>query len=193
MLKFIKSFLGHGSSRTVEATLVKNPPTQDARNIGIEVYFRNEVFSSKFIKADARDTVINHLLGNTNILKTENKLSSDEKKALGINARLSITRELVGVLTEEGIKTYHPSAIISEMWNRATIKKLRHDNIEKLRVNSYAKKFTLMSCGNGDDCKWCKANQNREFQVSVDIEALIDKNCTCDPYCKCAIQPVIEL
>lgn len=192
MLKLIKSLLGHRSTRTAEATLVKNISTQEPKNIGIEVYFRNEVIHSKFIKEDAKDTVINHLLGNTNILKAGNKLTANEKKALGINARLSITKELVGVLTEEGIKTDHPSAIISEMWNRAMIKKLRHDNIEKLRASSYAKKFTLMSCGNGDDCKWCEANQDREFQVSVDIEAMIDESCTCAPYCKCVIQPVIE-
>ena len=159
----------------------------------INFYFKREAQNSEFIKPEFKGRVYSHLLGTINLLKTGNKLTVNEKKALGINTRLSITRELIEVLNEKGLRLHYPSAVLTEMWSRAANSKSRHDRMSQLREGSIAEVFTLMSCGDGNDCSWCQANQDVEFPVTTDIEHLIESNCTCNPYCKCSIMAKVDL
>ena len=188
----ITEFLFGTKSPKPQATLkpsVPAPLTYSSQDV--EIYFRDEVNKSKYLKDDARNTVIQHLLGRINILKTSNKLSVAEKRSLGINTRLTITKELISVLNDDGIRLSYPSAVITEMWSRATIKKSRHDQLKKLR-SIPIKKFNLVSCGNENDCTWCKKNQNVEFDSNFDVEKAIEEHCQCDPYCACLVSGVHE-
>jgi hypothetical protein len=191
VLKIVKSLFGDAapsSSSTLPPALPTTPPSKDA---GIELYFREEVEKSDYLKDESRQVVLDHLLGKIDILKSGNKLSPSEKKALGINARLTITSELVAVLNEKAIRLAHPAAIITNMWSRATSKKSRHEQIEKLRASG-VKKFKLMSCGDGNDCTWCQATQKQELSAQFDMDSAISEKCKCDPYCKCFIYPIVE-
>lgn len=155
----------------------------------LEDYFQDVVCSSPFIKPDARTVVMRHLTGAAPILRTGNNLTAQEKKALGINARLAITKELVSVLTNEGIAHHYPAGIIDNISNKASIEKSRDDNF-KQALKSGIKKFTLEPSGDGSECEWCAAHLGIEF--GTDILERMKANCTCDPYSKCFFYPIID-
>lgn len=166
---------------------------QTKLNNDLEWFFKRELRNCKLIKKECHSIVLDHLLRKKDILKTQNKLSVTEKKRLGINIRLSITKELIEVLNDEGIKNHHPRSIISNLYYRAFSAKSRHDQMNKFRSNDYIEKFVLNSSGGGGgDCDWCKLNQNIEFSVHKPIEKLIEENCSCDPYCYCFLTPIIN-
>lgn len=151
-------------------------------------YFSEELDNSAYFKPESKQTVLNHLLHVLSITKTGNNLSVEEKKALGLNTRLAITKELIEVLSAEGLRLENPKAALEEIYNRATITKTRIDNFEKARRIGITK-FTLMTAGDGSECSWCRKNSDREF--GVDILSLMKSNCTCSPYAKCIINSVI--
>ena len=191
VFKIVKSLFGSAPAPSSFVLPRNLPSTSPSKDAGIEFYFQEEVDNSKYLRDGAKQAVLDHLLGKTDILKSGNKLSSDEKKALGINARLTITRELVAVLNEEAIRLAYPAAIITEMWSRATVKKSRHEQFAKLKASG-VKNFKLMSCGDGNDCTWCQATQKKELSAQFDMDLAISDNCKCDPYCKCFIYPIVE-
>ena len=98
MFKLLKKLLG-GKSSSNYSKRESQPQEHD-----LQLFFEKELSENKFIKPESKSIVLQHLTGEINILKTENKLTKEEKKELGINTRLSITKELIAVLTDEGIK-----------------------------------------------------------------------------------------
>lgn len=158
----------------------------------LEWFCKKELKKCNLIKPEYHSIVLDHLLRKKDILKTQNKLSVSEKKRLGINTRLSISKELIEVLNEQGIKNHHPKSIISNLYHRAFFAKSRHDQMNKFRSNGSIEKVVLNSSGGGGgDCNWCTLNQNIEFSVHMPIEKLIEANCSCDPYCYCFLTPIL--
>lgn len=155
----------------------------------IREYFLAELKENKFIKHEHLESVLKHLTHDVSLTQTGNTLTSDEKKALGLNTRLSVTKELIEVLTPNGLALSNPKAILEEIYNKATITKSRDDNFEK-SINAGIKKFTLNECGDGSECEWCKANLGIEY--GPNILQLIRDNCKCNPYSKCFIYPIVE-
>ncbi len=192
MFKIVKSLFGTTPAAPAQVSQsAAKPNSLTGKDFSIESYFRAEVDNSEYLRDGAKQKVLDHLLGKIDIIKTGSKLSPDEKKALGLNTRLTITKEMVEVLNEKAIRLAYPSSVLTEMWSRATTKKSRHDQLEKLRASA-VKKYKLITCGNGEDCIWCQAHQEQEFQAQFDLESAIAANCTCEPYCKCLVQPIIE-
>lgn len=155
----------------------------------IEEYFHDEVTNSVYFKPDYRQRVLDHLLHKQSLNKTGNNLTVEEKKSLGINTRLSITKELVQVLSREGISLENPKALLEEIYYRATISKSRIDGFHKARKIGI-KKFTLLTSGDGSECEWCRNNADHEF--GHDILEQMRINCKCKPYSKCIINSVVD-
>lgn len=152
-------------------------------------YFQEELNSSKYIKKEHHETVLKHLTHEINLIKTENKLTSDEKKALGLNPRQTITRELIEILTEDGFKLQNPKEILAEIYNKATIAKSTDDKFAK-SIKLGIETFTLNAPGDESECEWCKAHL--DVEMGQNILQLMNENCTCTPYSKCFINPVIK-
>ncbi len=185
MIKLLKSIF---TSRNVATDSISNI----AQSVGekpIREYFLAELKENKYIKHEHLESILKHLTHDVSLTKTSNTLTSNEKKALGLNTRLSITKELLEVLTPDGLALNNPKVILEEIYNKATITKLRDDNFEK-SIKAGIKKFTLNECGDGSECEWCKANLGIEY--GPNILQLIRDNCKCTPYSKCFITPIVE-
>ncbi|API87300.1 hypothetical protein [Francisella uliginis] len=166
-----------------------SPQEVVSTDVPIQEYFKAEVEDSPYLKEDSYDLVMKHLNHEINITKTENKLSSDEKKALGLNPRQVITKEVVQVLNKDGLKLSNPKAVLSDIYYKAAMAKSREDSFAKAsRIG--IKKFTLLLAGDESECAWCKENSN--VQLGTDALEVFNKNCSCIPYSKTIIQPVIE-
>lgn len=187
MFKFLKSLFG----RSIQPLVIYE--NCDNNENDIRKYFLQEIEKSPFLKKERHDQVLKHLLQETNILKTETKLTVEEKKALGINSRLSITKELVNVLNEDGLKIEYPKSIITDIWNRASNAKLSYDSYMKAKKAGISK-FKLVSSGGGiDDCDWCTQKQKLKFLSETDIVFFLENKCDCEPYSYSYLQPEINL
>lgn len=184
MIKMLKALIG---KKSIKNKAMQNQEASDEKSI--DEYFEDQVNASVYIREDCRDVVLEHLKGELDLLKTANLLDVDEKKLLGLNARQSLTKEFVEILTSDGLKLQNPKAILSNMWSGATIIKSRHDNHAKA-VESGVKKFTLHASGDKSECEWCK--EHLEVEMGSEILRLMDENCTCEPYSKCFINIVVE-
>jgi hypothetical protein len=155
----------------------------------IETYFLKELQTCKYIKPSCHATVLRHLKHEVSLFKTGNNLTVNEKKIRGINPRLSITKEFLEVLSDDGLFLDNPKAILEEIYNRATIAKARVDGFNKA-VRIGVTKFTLNASGDGSECTWCAEHSGMQF--GRDILQQMEANCSCTPYSKCWINPVIE-
>ena len=155
----------------------------------IETYFMKELQGCKYIKPDCHTVVLKHLKHEVSLTKTGNNLTAEEKKSRGINPRLAITKELIEVLSDDGLALDNPKALLEEIYNKATITKARTDGFQKA-VRVGVKKFTLNTCGDGSECAWCAEHSGKQF--GPDILRQMEANCTCAPYSKCFITSVIE-
>jgi len=157
----------------------------------LKSYLKNELSKSELIKEDFKHIVLDHYLEKTNLLKTGNKLTRDEKKEIGINTRLSVTKELIEVLTDDAIANEaNPKEIISNIYHKARTAKYRHDeliNMKKLGITQ----FTLMNCGDERDCEWSQLSSSKKFNVNDDINSLIESKCDAS-YCRCGFQAEIK-
>ena len=167
----------------------KNKASTTNHERSIEEYFRDEIENSPYFKPEFRQSVLDHLLHKKNLDKTGNNLTVEEKRSLGINTNLSITKELAQVLSSEGILLKNPKALLREIYYGASITKSRVDGFERARKLGI-KKFKLGASGDGSECKWCRSNLGREF--GVDILNQMRTNCRCTPYSKCVINAVID-
>jgi hypothetical protein len=183
MLKFLKSLIKRDTTSASNEDLSGKP---------IEMYLQQEMDLCSYIKAECHNVALEHLTHRTNLNKTGNKLTAEEKKSLGINARLAITHELVEILTSEGVKQKDPKEILSSIYYRSTFAKNRDDSLNKYKSTGI-KKYTLMACGDGRDCEWCSSQQDIEISVDVNLNELINTNCTCDSHCRCVMQPIIKV
>jgi hypothetical protein len=177
MIKFLKKLFKKDEAQ---------PPKKSKE---IEFYFKQELNDCPCIKIEYHDIVLDHLMHKKYLTKTENKLTAEDKKSLGINPRISVTREMIEVLTDEGIRQKDPKDVLSSLYLRATFNKSREDTLEKYK-NVGIERFSLMACGDERDCNWCKSMNGVEISVYKDINALIKENCICESHCRCAIQPV---
>lgn len=169
-------------------------PTSLSTNDGalerpVEYYFAKELQECKYIKPECHAIVLKHLKHEASLTKTGNNLSSEEKKSRGINPRLVITKELIEVLSDDGLSLDNPKAVLEEIYNKAIITKSRIDGFQKA-VKLGVRKFTFNACGDGSECAWCAEHSGKQF--GPDILQQMEANCTCTPYSKCFITPVIE-
>lgn len=154
----------------------------------ITEYYRAEIANSPFIKESGREAVLRDFLHEVK-LKDGEPLCLEEKRSLGINPRLKITRELYEVLTPEGVE-FRPKKALEPLYLQATFDHNRHRDIARMKSIGIAQ-YAPMSCGDGRDCPWCTSMDGKLISVDVDFVQLIKENCTCD-YCRCSLQAKIN-
>jgi hypothetical protein len=154
-----------------------------------EEYFYVEVENSPYFKAEFKQNVLDHLLHKKSLNKTGNNLTVEEKRNLGINTRLSITKELAQVLSSEGISLDNPKVALEVIYYRVTTSKARIDNFTRAQKIG-TKQFKLLASGDGSDCDWCRSNSDRKF--GLDILEQIKTQCRCSPYSKSVVNPIVE-
>jgi len=161
------------------------------KNGNVEHYFANELESCEFIKKECHDIVLKHLTHQINLNKTSNKLTAEEKRSLGVNKRLSITHDLVNVLTESGLTQSNPKDILTSIYYRATFAKTKDDSIKQY-IDLGVKKYKISACDDEGDCEWCKSMDGKKLSVSEDINELIKNNCKCKSHCRLCISAVLN-
>jgi hypothetical protein len=176
-------------SKNEGASLASPPASNIAPEWPIETYFMKELQDCKYIKPECHAVVLKHLKHELSLTKTGNSLTAEEKKSRGINPRLAITKELIEVLSDDGLALDNPKAILEELYNKASITKARTDGFQKA-VRLGVKKYTLNACGDGSECAWCAEHSGKQF--GPDILQQMEVKCTCTPYSKCFITPIME-
>jgi|GEM_PF-2418263 hypothetical protein len=119
MLAFIRRFFSKSPSDKISG-----------RQKGPDPYLLREVEKSDLIRKDQVDVVVQHLNNETNLNKTGNKLTADEKRELGINPRLQITHELLAVLNEKGRAQNDPKSVLSSISMTANFARSHDENIQ---------------------------------------------------------------
>lgn len=158
---------------------------------GFDKYFQAELVACSHIKPESRALVMDHLHHRINLNKTGNKLTADEKRTLNINTRLSITRELVDILTESGLQQPNPKDILSSIYYRATFAKTHDENLKQFRKMGL-KHYEVLACRDERDCPWCKSMDGKKVSVSQNFNDLINDNCTCESHCRLSMLAVIK-
>ena len=159
----------------------------------IEDYFMKEIeLNNQYFKENTLNTILKHLTFEINLNKMGKKLTVEEKKALGLNTRLSITSALVDILSDQGVHyEYNPKLLLSNIYNKANITKANKDYYNKA-IKAGITKFKLVSSGGGNgDCRWCKSRQKMKFLTQSDIEFFLDNQCECKPYSYSFLHPII--
>lgn len=154
----------------------------------IVAYYKAEIANSPFVKESGREAVLKDFLHEVK-LKDGELLTLEEKRDLGINTRLKITRELYEVLTPEGIE-FGPKRVLEPLYLKATFNHNRHREIAKMKSIGVTQ-YSSMACGDNSDCEWCTSMDGKLISVEVDFVQLIKENCTCD-YCRCVLQAKIN-
>lgn len=137
-----------------------------------------------FFNRTQNDVILKHLLGNGNLFKNEDYLTVDEKKALGINARLKISRSLVKIFDKSKVddgffKDKNPKKILSNLAYQVEFKATKIQNIKKYK-SAGIKKIELLRAGQSKDCDWCKKQNGKIMDIDKDIIKFIYDNCKCD-------------
>ncbi|AGU59904.1 hypothetical protein DEB41_17255 [Vibrio anguillarum] len=141
--------------------------------------FEKHFYESSYFKENAFETVIKHLRHEIDLNKSGEKLTAEEKRELGLNSRLSITSDLVAVLSESGLDLPSPKEALKQVYYRATFEANRIENFNKM-LSAGIEQATYTSCGDERDCGWCKANSGVKFKVSEALNAEINQGCSCD-------------
>lgn len=180
MLNILKSFISSKTNKNNKANLT------DA----IESYFFAELQKTDLIKPEKHHIVLQHLTHKINLNKSNNKLSSEEKKSLGVNPRLSITHDLINVLNTSGLNEADPKMILTYIFYRATFAKSHNEQLKQYR-ESGIKEFKILSANDEQECSWCDSMNNKIYSVNTDINKLISENCTCVSHCRICTKAVI--
>jgi len=146
------------------------------------IFYLNQ---SPYIKAEKRHVVLEHLLNTRNIIKTDNYLTLAEKKELGLNTRVKLTRELVDVLNKEGLALHDPKYAIVSIEHKARGDYSRHGAVEQLKSNNM--RFKLICAKDERTCAWCNSMNEKTLPLDTDVNLLIQKNCTCEDWNRCVL------
>ncbi len=157
----------------------------------LESYIISEIENSAFFKKEKMQLIMDHLINNKDIFKTQNMVSVNKKKLLGIHAKTIISEEFLSILTDKALEVSNPKILLNELYYKASVKKARNDELERLRTSRVFSEVKLQGCGNDADCSWCQSMQKEFFSIELNLTELIEKNCVCEPYCKCALLPKV--
>lgn len=157
----------------------------------VDDFFLYEIQRSPYIKEDCYDLVLNHLKGVKRLTKTGNVLTADEKRSLGLNTRISITHELMNVLTSDGLKKSDPKKILVSLYCSAIFQKKILEDMVRYK-NAGLEYVQFMGVGDEKECSWCRSQHRKLFPVSCDFRAIIEQGCECEEHCRAVLVPVIE-
>lgn len=188
LLRLVRLVLGGAApaKATLSASGSAPSPASDAT---LEALLREEFDSCRYFKPEARERVIRSWIKGESLCRSGAKLSPEQKKTLGLNPRLLITQGMVDVLSSEGLKLRDPKTAFSSPAISARHRLSRMETLQKaLKVG--AREFKWRPAQDGDDCAWCAKNAGKKF--GRDILEQVDRQCTCEPYCRGYIEPVFD-
>lgn len=186
MFKIFKYFFKKNKSAIKESEALPRSSAHSAASD--DEYFIRGLIACPYIKIEAHERVLKHFRHEESLTKTDNKLTAVEKNKMGLNPRLSITKELIEILSEDGIALENPKQLLKDIYNKATIEKLRDEKIARalsLGIKKFKYRASLEDC-----CDWCKQIDGKEF--GVEIISRLNSECTCKPYCGGVIMSKIE-
>ncbi|MFK3641236.1 hypothetical protein [Pseudomonas protegens] len=146
-------------------------------------YFKIEIAASPYIKESGRLAVLNDFLHRAK-LSDEEALTTEQKRSMGLNVRMKITKGHLAALTDEGL-LIGPKPVLHPLYLRATHKHSRRECIARISAAGL-KSYSVLSCGDERDCDWCKSMDGKSIITSQDFDDLAEQNCSCE-YCRCTL------
>lgn len=188
MRNFINALLG---KKSVAASAVREVSDASSAPRAIEAFLDEEIERFQLFSPEGREIVQSHF---RTVLALQS--NSEGKSLKEVRAAISVAKNLFGeqvgeVVGPELTKQQLLSAV-QELYNKATIRKARIDQVIKMRGVGI-KEMVLMNSGTGNECEWCKRSEGSKFSVDEDVDALLSKNCTCRPYPGCVFNAVVNV
>ena len=146
-------------------------------------YFKAEIATSPHIKESGRLAVLNDFL-HIKKLADEEELTTEQKRAKGLNARMKITKGHLAALTDEGL-AIGPKPVLHTLYLRATHKHLRREALARIKTAGF-NSYSVLSCRDERDCAWCKSMDGKSITTTQDFDDLADQSCSCE-YCRCTL------
>ncbi|XNJ86646.1 hypothetical protein AB6C47_003030 [Vibrio cyclitrophicus] len=175
MFKLLNKYFGGKSQSEKNRDL----PVEAIQRQSLDSLFEKHFNESQFFKTNTFDIVIRHLKHEIDLNKSGTKLTANEKKELGLNARLSISSDLVAVLSKSGLELVHPKDALKQVYYRAKFEANRIESLQRMTSLGIGN-VTYMACKDEKDCEWCKANDGVKFIVSEALNTEINQSCKCD-------------
>lgn len=197
MLKFLAKLFGAANKTDGETRIVvtmasapktsfsTSPPTDAPISADHLALITAKVNASAYIESAARQRVIDHLTGKTRLFETDDYLTLEEKRAMGLNTRQKLHRELTTVLSAVGMKCANPKAVVSELGLASVMDSQKMGSIIKLQASGVTKGVRIKGCDSGGDkpCAWSKGVARKVLPASAETECERRKHCNADPYC----------
>jgi len=146
-------------------------------------FIKEEIARSPYIKRSHADIVLMRIVS-LGAPINEEIFSLEEKKALGLNTRMKISKELYSCMTEKAMDDYeNPKYIIEMLYNKATIRFYRHQNFDRMKESGAEYYIINSSKAALDECEWCKSVDGKKFPITKSYPDMVDRYCSCTPYC----------
>lgn len=179
-----KGLMGWMASKAGAAPKRSEPLIQEAVAVDeFKEYLRAEIFKSSFVKPEARERVLADLLSRQSLRKAP-ELSTDEKKRLGLNARLKITQAHLDDLTRAAFAT-DPKQAVRAIYHRAHGKHSRRSSLARMQRSGITD-YKPSSAMDQRECAWCLSISGKIIPITQDFDELAEGNCTCE-YCRCCL------
>lgn len=162
-------------------------PQEHKENKDLMHFLNFYLNQSPYIKIEKRQVVLEHLLNIRDIFKTNNYLSLAEKKELGVNVRVKVSRELADVLNSDGLKLNNPKYAILSIEHKAGGDYNRYAFIQEFKTSKVLSKVKIICPIDAKTCEWCKSINEKSLSVDTNINLLIQDNCTCEDWNRCVI------
>lgn len=167
--------------------IVNSQIATEAPNPLIE-YFKAENAASPHVKESGRLLLLNDFL-HTKKLADEEELTTEQKRAMGLNARMKITKGHLAALTDEGL-AIGPKPVLHTLYLRATHKHLRREALARITAAGF-NSYSVFSCRDERDCAWCKSMDGKSIATTHDFDDLADQSCSC-AYCRCTLTAKVK-
>jgi hypothetical protein len=113
---------------------------------------------SPYFKAEKKQGLIDVLKKNSKLhdpFSYDDCLTAAEKRALGLNTRLKISRQMIEFLTDEGLKLENPKEIINFIYHNVLLKQSALEN-QKQKQEIGLKLYVWETSGDERVCEACK-------------------------------------
>lgn len=183
MLK--KIFRSFSSNKSTSSNVKKSANAEKS----LSDFLKEEISTSSYIKPDNRELVHDAIIKRT-YLKSGAALSADEKRAIGLNPRYKFYQAQLDALTQEGLKVGSSHAF-SVIELRAQSRHARIQNQIDMLKSGVVTQLEIASPSGDRDCTWCKQQDGKKYPLNVDIDKLIQDNCTCE-HCRLGLLAVVN-
>ncbi|VVQ12215.1 hypothetical protein PS914_05329 [Pseudomonas fluorescens] len=180
MFKGLMRWMGSKADKTPKRSepFIQEPASVDE----FKGYLKAEIYKSPFVKTEARERVLANMLTGQS-LKAPG-VSTDEKKRLGLNARLKITQAHLDDLAPEAF-AIDPKKVVAAIYHRAFHKHARRSELARKR-NAGITAYRPASVKDQRECSWCLGMSGKIIPITQDFDDLAEGNCTCE-YCRCCL------